>query len=383
MRTENFRGLCQEYGISTKTGYKWRDRFLQTGLEGLKDLSRRPQNSPGGLEESVVCEMVRLKQAHPAWGPKKIRAVYERVHGGLVPSESSFKRVLGRTGLVETRKVRPRSQAGQLFTGRRAQQPNDIWTVNFKGHWYDRKRQRCEPLTVRDEFSRYVLELRALAHAGTEAVRECFEQLFERRGLPSAIRSDNGVPFATARGVLGLSRLSAWWVVLGIDLERSRPGCPQDNPAHERLHLDVRREIQDSKLEVEQAGLDQWRQIYNQERPHEALQLRCPAQLYQSSSRKYEGTPQDLSYPAMESRKVTNCGTISWAKQWIFISGALAAWSVGLEPAAGKADCWHVWFGPLLLGEIDEQTLRFQRTERAADSPNGKGQMATWSKAVE
>jgi putative transposase len=374
---ENFRRLCREYGVSTKTGYKWRERFLQRGMEGLNDLSRRPGSSPRELSEAVVCEIVRLKEAHRAWGPKKIRAIYQRVHGSPVPSESSFKRVLDRAGLVEPRRVRPRSEAGRLFSGRRAQEPNEIWTVDFKGHWYDRARRRCEPLTVRDEFSRYVLELRALAGAGTEAVRECFERLFQIYGLPAAIRSDNGVPFASARGVLGLSRLSAWWVVLGIDLERSRPGCPQDNPAHERLHLDLRREIQDGQREVEQAGLDLWRSTYNQERPHEALQMRCPAQLYQNSHRQYEGTPQDLSYPAMESRKVTHTGTIIWSRrQWIFISGALAGWSVGLEPAS-QPGCWNVWFGRLLLGQIDEKALCFRRTEPAADQ---KQQTATSSK---
>lgn len=375
---ENFRHLCREYGVSTKTGYKWRERFLQRGLAGLNDLSRRPGSSPRELSEAVVCEIVRIKEAHRAWGPKKIRAIYERVHGRPVPSESSFKRVLDRAGLVEARHVRPRSEAGRLFSGRRAQEPNEIWTVDFKGHWYDRARRRCEPLTVRDEFSRYVLELRALAGAGTEAVRECFERLFQMHGLPAAIRSDNGVPFASARGVLGLSRLSAWWVVLGIDLERSRPGCPQDNPAHERLHLDLRREIQDGQLEVEQAGLDLWRETYNQERPHEALQMRCPAQLYQNSNRPYEGTPPDLSYRAMESRKVTKSGTISWTgRQWIFLSGALAGWSVGLQPAAGQAGCWNVWFGRLLLGQFEEKTRQFKRTrtaeEQTATSSKGGG----------
>jgi len=372
---ESFRHLCREYGISAKTGYKWRERFLQSGLDGLQDLSRRPQSSPRELAEGVVCEMVRLKQAHRAWGPKKIRAIYQRVHGGAVPSESSFKRVLDRAGLVEPRRLRPRSEAGRLFSGRLAHEPNEIWTADFKGHWYDKNRRRCEPLTIRDEFSRYVLELRAVPNAQSQTVRQCFEQLFERHGLPAAIRSDNGVPFASAQGVLGLSRLSAWWVVLGIDLERSRPGCPQDNPAHERLHLDVRLELQDLRPEVEQAGFDEWRHTFNYERPHEALKMRCPGEIYHPSRRRYEGTPADLSYPTMESKKVAECGTISWGKRrWIFISGALAGWSVGLEP--GQAGLWHVWFGRLLLGTLDEKALCFRRTEPPAKT------MATSSKGV-
>ena len=359
MQSDNFRGLCQEYRVSTKTGYKWRERFLQFGLTGLADESRRPRSSPRGLAEGVVCQRVRLKEAHRAWGPRKIRALYERVHGPPVPSESSFKRVLERAGLVEPRRLRPHREAGRLFSGRRAQAPNEVWTVDFKGWWYDRQRKRCEPLTVRDEQSRYLLELRAVPDARTQTVRECFERLFERHGLPGAIRSDNGPPFASHSGVLGLSRLSAWWVVLGIDLERGRPACPQDNGAHERVHLDISLELQRKEPSIEQPLLDEWRHTFNHQRPHEALGMRCPGELYQPSARKYEGTPQDLSYPTMASRKVRPCGTIIWRGQWVFISGALAGWSVGLAPRTQGQ--WNVWFGRLLLGCLDEQTLSFQR----------------------
>ena len=363
MKTDNFRELCQEYGISAKTGYKWKERFLETGLSGMAELSRRPKSSPEGLEEAVVCEIIRLKERHRHWGPRKIRKVYERLHDE-VPSESSFKRVLDRAGLVEPRRLRPRQQSGRLSSGRKAQAPNEIRTVDFKGWWHVAEGKRCEPLTVRDEFSRYVLDLRAVPDARSQTVRGCFERLFEQHGLPGAIRSDNGVPFASAYGVLGLSRLSAWWVVLGIDLERSRPGCPQDNGGHERLHLDVERELRSQKVDDHQAGFDEWRRSFNQERPHEALAMKCPAELYKKSERKYEGTPEDLNYKGMEPRRVAKQGCISWAKEWVFISGALAGWSVGMEPSQpGK---WNVWFGRLLLGELEEQTLSFQRVEGSA-----------------
>jgi transposase InsO family protein len=309
------------------------------------------------LEEAVVCEIIRLKQRHRYWGPRKIRKVYERLHHE-VPSESSFKRVLERAGLVEPRRLRARHQAGRVYSGRKASAPNEVWTVDFKGWWYGADKRRCEPLSVRDEFSRYVLELRAVAEARTEMVRGCFERLFEEHGLPGAIRSDNGAPFASEQGVLGLSRLSAWWVVLGIDLERSRPGCPQDNGAHERLHLDVERELRGQE---QQAGFDEWRRTFNHERPHQALGMKCPAQVYKPSERRYEGTPEDLEYRGMESRKVAKWGSISWGSQFVFISGALAGWSVGLEPCnEGKH---NVWFGRLLLGQLEEQTLSFQRAE--------------------
>lgn len=357
MRTENFRDLCREYGISPKTGYKWKERFVAHGKSGMAEVSRRPKSSPGGLEEAVVCEMVRLKQAHPRWGPRKLRWLYGRLHAP-VPSESSFKRVLARAGLTEPRRVRPRQQSGRLHSGRRGQSANEVWTVDFKGWWHGGSGRRCEPLTVRDEFSRYVLELRLLADAKTQSVQACFERLFERHGLPEAIRSDNGVPFASVQGLLGLTRLSAWWVALGIDLERGRPGHPQDNGGHERLHLDVSRELEERRVEA-QAVLDDWRRSFNEERPHEALGMRCPAEVYERSLRDYEQSPEDLVYEGMEQRKVHRMGHISWCGQTVFLSVALQGWSVGLEPAA--AGFWHVWFGRLLLGRLDTSTASLQR----------------------
>jgi putative transposase len=366
MDTQNFRELCEEYRISAKTGYKWRERFLQYGLAGMSELSRRPKGHAKELAEAVVCELVRLKQAHPSWGPRKLRKIYGRSHGE-VPSESSFQRVLARAGLVQERRLRARGESGRLFTGRRASAPNQIWTVDFKGWWRVANGLRCEPLTVRDEFSRYVLEVRAVADACTGTVRCCFERLFEQNGVPEAIRSDNGSPFASDQGVLGLSKLSAWWVALGIDLERGRPGCPQDNGAHERLHLDIQRELRGKNLADQQAGFDEWRRTFNHERPHEALGMRCPAELYQVSPRKYQGSPEDLVYEAMETRRVSKVGAIGWGGQRVFISTALADWSVGLEPCAqGK---YHVYFGRLRLGQLDETTASFKRTSITPAAP--------------
>jgi putative transposase len=295
MRTGNFRQLCREYGISAKTGYKWRERFLRHGWEGLGEESRRPHRHAEQLSEAVVCEMVRLKQAHPHWGPRKIQVLYQRRHDGAVPSESSFKRVLARAGLTRPRRLRRAEQAGRLAQGRQAEQPNDIWTVDFKGWWKDTQGLRVEPLTVRDEQSRMLLEMKLLADSSTASVRACFEGVFHRHGLPGVIRSDNGAPFAS-RGLLGLSRLSAWWLALGIDLERGRPGCPQDNGAHERMHRDVRQELQAGRIGRDQAAFDLWRQEYNGERPHEALGMKTPAEVYQRSERAYKGTPEDIDY---------------------------------------------------------------------------------------
>jgi len=205
MQTLNFRALCQQYGINTKTGYKWRERFWRKGLAGMEEESRRPKSHSKQLPEEEVCEIVRLKLAHMAWGPRKIRELYLRGHGE-VASESTFKRVLERTSLTQKRRRRRAPEAGRLSSGRQAAALNEVWTVDFKG-WWRKAEQRCEPLTVRDEYSRYLLEVRAVEDARSETVRKSFERIFERHGLPEAIRSDNGSPFASRQGVLGLSPL--------------------------------------------------------------------------------------------------------------------------------------------------------------------------------
>lgn len=364
----NFRELCRAYAISPKTGYKWKARFLAKGLEGMTEESRRPQSHPSELPEAVVCEIVRLKQAHPHWGPRKIEALYKRKHGGESPSESSFKRVLERAGLTERRKIRSAREGGRLSSGLKAAQPNDVWTVDFKGWWKDREGLRVEPLTVRDEASRMLLELRWLPDSRTESVRDCFERLFERHGLPGAIRSDNGAPFASHQGLLGLTRLSAWWLALGISLERSRPGCPQDNGAHERMHRDVRRELQAGRIGRDQAAFDLWRQQYNFERPHEALAMKTPGEIYQPSERRYVGTPEDLDYGGMATRRVNaRLGCISHGGESIAISSALGGWSVGLCPCLDQ-DLQEVWFSRLLVGHLDETTASFKPIH-----PNGRG----------
>jgi transposase InsO family protein len=366
MRTLNFRALCQEYGISAKTGYKWKERFLREGLAGMEEESRRPKSHAEQLPEAEVCEIVRLKLAHWSWGPRKIRELYLRRHGE-VASESTFKRVLERAGLTQKRRRGRAREAGRLCKGGRASAPNEVWTVDFKG-WWRNGAKRCEPLTVRDEHSRYVLEVRAVENARSETVRKSFEELFARQGLPQAIRSDNGAPFASKYGLWGLSRLSAWWVALGIDLERGRPAHPQDNGAHERMHKDISRELE-AIGQSDQEALDLWRQTFNYERPHDALGMRCPGEVYIASQRKYEGTPEDLAYPDMCSRRVCQHGTISLEAERLFLSTSLAGWSVGLKPIAtelmevGLADCcsgrW-MWPRAVLFGPIPAWIKRKQ-----------------------
>ncbi len=378
LTTSNFRQLCQEHGISAKTGYKWKERFINNGLAGLEDESRRPQSHTDELSESVVCEMILLKQAHIHWGPRKIRDLYERRHPGATPSESSFKRVLERAGLTKPRKTRRAVDRGRLSSGKKAAGPNEVWTVDFKGWWIGEGGQRVEPLTVRDEFSRMVLEMRAVSSSRIEVIRPCFERLFEKHGLPGAIRSDNGPPFASSNAILGLSRLSVWWLALGIDLERSRPGCPQDNGAHERMHLDIRRELQSGKIGRDQNAFDLWRHEYNNERPHEALEMKRPAEIYFPSNRTYEGTPDLLDYGSMETRKVTPLsGTIGFRSEKIMLSTALAGWNVGLAEQPGGLV--EVWFASLLLGHIDPKTSSFRPSipARGAAATAHSGDSAT------
>lgn len=364
----NFRELCREYGISRKTGYKWRERFVQEGLGGLNELSRRPHSHADQLSEQVVCEIVLLKNAHPHWGPRKIQELYRRKHGAKdLPGESSFKRVLERAGLTEPRRVRRSEESGRLASGLKAEKPNDVWTVDFKGWWLGRDNLRVEPLSVRDEFSRMILELRPLENSRTELVLASFERLFEAHGLPGSIRSDNGAPFASINGLLGLTRLSATWLALGINLERSRPGCPQDNPAHERMHRDIMREIESGRAGRDQAGFDIWRHQYNHERPHEAIGMRTPSEVYTPSPRAYTGIPEDMEYGAMVSRKVSSAGMVRYQGERYPISTTLAGWSVGLSPRTDGVV--EVWFAKLLVGHIHPETVAFKAIVPARVKP--------------
>lgn len=345
--------LCREYGIEPKTGYKWKQRFLEEGLEGLADRSRRPKSSPAGLSEGVVCEIIRLKKEQEKWGPRKIREVYARSHS-RVPSESSFKRVLEKAGYVKKRRRRAAGDSGRLQNRKASEQPNDVWTVDFKGWWYTCDGQRCEPLTIRDDHSRFLLCVYPPANGRTETIRAIFERTFQIYGLPVTIRSDNGSPFAAAQAPLGLSRLSAWWLALGIDLDRIDPGCPAQNGGHERMHRDIAQELEgriEGNLSRHIEELETWRRIYNEERPHEALGMRCPADLYRKSQRKYTDTSEELIYPGLLQRKVQTSGAIKIEGRRIAISSSLKGWTVGLK-ATGKAT-YRVFFAGLCLGEID------------------------------
>lgn len=359
----SFAELCRRYGIAAKTGYKWKSRFLADGHMGLCDQSRRPLTNASALSEEVLCRIVKLKGQYPAWGARKLREVYGRLHGrGGLPSESSFKRVLERCGLVRERPVRAAATAGRLQTRLLPKAPNELWTVDFKGWWYLRGGARCEPLTVRDGYSRFILWLNAPVNARWQTVRGAFEHLFGLYGLPGAIRSDNGSPFAASSAPLGLSQLSAWWTALGIDLDRIDPGHPEQNGAHERMHRDVADELECRPTPdplSQNAALETWRNVFNCERPHEALGMAVPSDLYRPSERKYEGTPERLTYPLEYlDRQVNARGCLSVLGRRIRISHALCGWNVGLKPMGGGS--FVMYFGRLCLGRIDATAGTFQ-----------------------
>ncbi len=359
---ERFGDLCREFGVSRKTGYKWKERFFRDGLSGLSDHSRRPITTPNEIGETMVCQIVKLKLAHPGWGARKLQAVLKRtVPKEDLPSESSFKRILDKAGLVEHRRRMPAEQATRLQTPAKAERPNHVWTIDFKGWWYTRNRTRFEPLTIRDDFSRYLLCTQALDNARTETVRRQMTGVFERHGLPEVIRSDNGAPFAACNSPLGLSRLSAWWLSLGIHLDRIPPGRPDQNGGHERMHRDLAWEVEshaDHDAATQQATLDVWRRTFNEERPHEALGMRVPHDVYHVSPRKFDPTPVELVYPREYLvRKVNRNGSVKIHKAAVNVSAALRGFPIGLEPL--PANRYATWFCRLCLGQIDLSTQKF------------------------
>lgn len=359
--SQSFSSLCREYGISRKTGYKWLGRFDEDGFTGLENQSRRPASSPEKLSEEAVCKLVRLKQDHMKWGPKKIHTLYLRTSGEAM-SLSSVKRVLKASGFVRPKR-RPRQTPVQRLNDRHeALAPNDIWSVDFKGWWYAKDRARCEPLTVRDEFSCYILEARMLASTKTEAVQQAFDRLFSVYGLPRVIRSDNGTPFASARGLRGLTRLSVWWVSLGIELERIDPGKPAQNGGHERMHRDLKDDIQTqitgSSTDI-QRSLDLWREEFNTVRPHEKLGMKSPADVYRKSGRSYTASLSEVEYPLYYRTRVVNKhGYLKLDGMMIYLSEALTGVTVGVTDL--NESFYAVYFDYIELGLIERETYSFK-----------------------
>ena len=347
--------LCREYGISRETGYKWLKRFKREGADGLEERSRRPHATPLATAEDVVAAVLELRERYPRRGPKKLAVLLRRTLGAATPSVATIARVLKRFGLV-----RRRSRFGRAMMSiverrpeMRAAAPNELWTVDFKGWWRSKDGQRCEPLTVRDAFSRFILTITVLASTSMAEVRHTFETLFKKYGVPQAIQVDNGVPFINVQARGGLTRLSAWWVSLGIRLLRSRPGCPQDNGAHERMHRDMSSDLQafpaNSRL-AEQRACDRWRVEFNRVRPHEALGGKTPSDLYKRSDRRPTKT-KFLYPPDWIVRAVTDRGALNISGAQVPAGLALVRERVALQPLGGTS--YRLWFRELDLGKVD------------------------------
>lgn len=345
--------LCREFGISRPTGRKWRQRYLELGVDGLEEESRRPKASPLAFGEELVAAVLEARDAHPTWGPKKICELLRRRFGDKAPSRSTVARMLVRFGRIQRRRARPPLSVVESAPSVCADKPNDVWTVDFKGWWRSHDGSRCEPLTVRDAHSRFVFAV-TLTRTTVEAVKAIFEELFRKYGLPKAIQCDNGGPFICVRARAGLSRLSAWWVSLGIRIFRSRPGCPQDNGGHERMHGDIAREVERTpaaSLSAQQRILDRWRQEFNHVRPHEALGGKTPADMYQRSERRYDA-PLLASYPAhFTVKRVYRNGAITFARESYHVSLSLAGYTIGLEQLDDLR--WRIWFHHIDCGELE------------------------------
>lgn len=357
----SFSSLCSEYGISRKTGYKWLTRFTEEGFSGLEDQSTRPRSSPDQLNEDTICRLIRIKQDHMNWGPKKIHAIYLRDSVDPI-SLSSVKRILTKSGYTESRKRRRQAPPERINICYEAKAPNDVWTVDFKGWWYAKDRSKCEPLTIRDEFSCYLLEARTLASTRTEDVKEAFERVFRLHGLPKVIKSDNGSPFASARGLRGLTRLSVWWISLGIAVERIDPGRPAQNGGHERMHrdlkTDIQKQVQGSGVDI-QKSLDLWRDEFNRVRPHEKLGMKTPASVYAKSSRRYPSTPIDIEYPLFfRTRKINKNGYLKLDRVGIYLGSSLQGVTVGITDL--NDSYFAVYFDYIELGLIDRETYAFK-----------------------
>lgn len=350
----NVSGLCREFGISRETGHKWLQRFRELGYDGLEEHSRRPTKSPLATAEEAVAAVLQFREAHPSWGPKKLVELLRPRFKGDTPSRATIARILKRFGQVRRRKHRAPVSVLERAPDVPANAPNDVWTVDFKGWWRAGDGARCEPLTVRDAFSRYMLSAKLLEATTTDQVRGEFERLFRRYGVPSAIQCDNGAPFISVQSRAGLTRLSAWWISLGIAIVRSRPGCPQDNGGHERMHRDMKADVasfpQANRL-TEQRALDRWRQEFNHVRPHEALCGKTPATLYRPGvSRSLR--PLRWLYPAGWASKRAHGphGCISINGESLYLGRAVIGQTLGIEPRSDRVVC--VWFHDVELGEM-------------------------------
>lgn len=354
--------LCYRFGISRTTGYKWIDRYQASGMpDAVLDRSRRPYHSPTKISDEIVQAFLDVRDKHPFWGPRKLIYLVTNKHPDWkLPAESTVALILKRNGYIKKRRKRmKRYHPGRPLTN--ISHSNHVWTADFKGHFKTQDGLYCYPLTIADGFSRYLFSIEGMLSPLQKSVKSVFKDLFEEYGLPEKIRTDNGNPFASV--ALGrLSRLSAWWIRLGIIPELIEPGCPQQNGRHERMHKTLKYETTippAANLNKQQVRFDKFLQEYNQERPHEALGMISPSQVYHPSPRKMPKRLPQIEYPAhYEVRRVSNNCGIRWKHRHICVSQVLAGEYVGLEEI--DDGIWDVYYGPVWLGKFFEKMMKIE-----------------------
>ena len=359
----NFTELCRKFGVSTKTGYKWLKRFEKNGVIGLEDKPRITKNNRNKTDFQTQNRLLQLKRKHMAWGAKKIMVLYERKYPGeYIPARSTVEELFKREGYTKKKRRRAAKNCTLIQSRIKPIKPNELWTVDFKGWWWTSKKERCEPLTVRDEYSKYILAIEVPEKGDTHHVKAVFEGLFRKYGLPEYIRSDNGPPFGNVLNMWGLTKLSVWWMSLGIKLDRSDPGHPEQNGAHERMHRDMMKELENKiygDLRLHQRMFDKWRKEFNEVRPHEALGMKTPKDYYTKSERKYISEETEIEYNGrMKSRIVNDRGYFNYYQQRVFVGNPFAGYNVGIKERINKPV--EVWFDSFKLGEINSHTLQIQ-----------------------
>ena len=355
--TSSMSELCEAYAISRKTGYKWLSRYEQGGIESLQDRSRAPHRHPQEISSVVKQVILAIKTRFPRWGAPKIRVRLEREHPDWpqYPAISTIGLFLRHQSLTQSRRRHRKATPTELpLTGGRY--VNQVWCADFKGHFRTQDGRRCNPLTISDHASRYLLCCRHVDRMSHDPVKTCFEHTFRRYGLPEVIRTDNGAPFSSI-GLGGLSRLSYWWIRLGIWPERIEPGHPEQNGRHERMHKTLKAHTAvppAGTLSAQQKRLDRFRKEYNEQRPHEALQMRTPSDCYHPSLRLYPSRLPPVCYPdPMRVRRVKTSGEIKLDNKLLYVSQSLTGELLGVEQT--DEDSSRLWYCDYLLGQIDHR----------------------------
>ena len=348
---------CERFGISRVTGYKWWNRFCE-GEKRLEDRSRRPQSSPGRTPQEIETLVIELRKAHTTWGPEKLLEVLSRRHPEVqLPARSTTAAILKREGLIEKPRVRRNHRhPGQPFV--EAHEPNDLWTADYKGEFKTLDGRYCYPLTIADQESRYLIASEGLLSTRGRWARPVFEKVFRENGLPKAILTDNGPPFAVWNAICGLSALGAWWIQLGIRHYRIEPGKPQQNGRHERMHRTMKAEATrppGANLRSQRKKLDAFRYEFNEVRPHQALGNKMPAEVWRPSARPYPRKTPKPEYAAHhEKRRVTSVGHIRFKSRMFFLSSNLLGETVALEEI--DDGIWSIYYYDVLVARMDERT---------------------------